>query len=191
MDAIDLDPGEYRGTYKLVGGRLCLDFVNTVSWPDTEHAHDWLSGPENARRWFAAVGLPFPRGKDADLHALHDTRGMLAAVLSPLAHAERPKPASVAELSKAAAKANEGRVIDPVTLAWNWLAPRNASEALYPILIDAAELVTAGNHDRLRFCPSCHWLFDDQTRNGHRRWCDMADCGSRDKARRYYHRSKS
>jgi len=173
MDAIDLDPGEYRGTYKLVGGRLCLDFVNTISWPDTGHAHDWLAPAENAKRWFAAVGLPFPRSKDTDLRSLYDSRRMLATVLTPLAHAERPKHVSVAELSKAVAKANQGRVIDPATLAWSWLPPHSASEALYPILIDAAQLVTA-----------------DQTRNGHRRWCDMADCGSRDKARRYYHRSK-
>ncbi|HEY4145822.1 CGNR zinc finger domain-containing protein [Pinirhizobacter sp.] len=191
MEPIELDPGEYRGTYKLVGGRLCLDFVNTISWPGTEQEHDWLTPPENARRWFAAAGLPFPRSKDTDLQALYESRRMLTSVLAPLAHTGRPKNAAVADLSKAVAKAYEGRVIDPATLAWIWLPPHSATEALNPILLDAAELVTAGNHDRLRFCPSCHWLFDDQTRNGHRRWCDMADCGSRDKARRYYHRSKS
>ena len=110
-------------------------------------------------RWFAAVGLPFPRGKDIDLRSLHDSRRMLTTVLMPLAHAERPKHAAIAELSRAAAKAHEGRVIDPTTLKWRWLPPHCAAEALYPILIDATELVAAGNHDRLRFCPSCHWLF--------------------------------
>ncbi|MGH2393401.1 MAG: CGNR zinc finger domain-containing protein [Candidatus Limnocylindria bacterium] len=44
---------------------------------------------------------------------------------------------------------------------------------------------------RLARCPSCDWLFHDTTRNRSRRWCDMADCWSRDKALRYDHRSKT
>ena len=35
-------------------------------------------------------------------------------------------------------------------------------------------------------CPSCRWLFLDTSRNGRRRWCSMATCGSRIKARRHY-----
>ncbi|MDG2536212.1 CGNR zinc finger domain-containing protein [Dyella jiangningensis] len=191
MDALDLDPGDYGGTYKLVGGRPSLDFVNTISWPETEREHDWLSSPENARRWFAAVDLPFPRGKAVDLPALHKARLLLACVLRPLAHGEHIPANTIAELSRAVARAYQGRVIDPLSLAWHWPAPQNAADALAPILLDTAELVTAGDHERLRFCPSCDWLFEDHTRNGQRRWCDMADCGSRDKARRYYHRSKA
>lgn len=191
MDALDLHPDGYTGTYKLVGGRPCLDFVNTISWPETEREHDWLSSPDNAKRWFTAIGLPFARGKVADLPALHKTRQLLARVLRPLAHGEQAPAAAVAELSKAVARAYQGRAIDPDSLAWHWPAPQNAADALFPILLDAADLVTAGDHERLRFCPSCDWLFEDQTRNGQRRWCDMADCGSRDKARRYYQRTKA
>jgi predicted RNA-binding Zn ribbon-like protein len=43
---------------------------------------------------------------------------------------------------------------------------------------------------RLRICRNCNWLFIDRSRNGSRRWCDMAVCGNRQKARRYYHRRK-
>lgn len=191
MDALDLHPDGYTGTYKLVGGRPCLDFVNTISWPETEREHDWLSAPDNVKRWFAAVDLPLARGKTVDLPALHKARQLLIRVLRPLAHGE-PAPAhAVAELSKAVARAYQNRAIDPDSLAWHWPSPQSTADALFPILLDAGELVTAGNHERLRFCPSCDWLFEDQTRNGHRRWCDMADCGSRDKARRYYQRSKT
>jgi predicted RNA-binding Zn ribbon-like protein len=191
MNALDLDPGDYGGSYKLVGGRPSLEFVNTISWPETEREHDWLSSPDNARRWFAAVELPFPRTKTVDLASLHKARQLLARVLRPLAHGEQPPVNAVAEFGKAVARAYQLRVIDPAALAWRWPAPQTAVEALAPLLLDAADLVTAGNHERLRFCPSCDWLFEDQTRNGQRRWCDMADCGSRDKARRYYHRTKA
>jgi predicted RNA-binding Zn ribbon-like protein len=111
--------------------------------------------------------------------------------LRPLAHGEQVPGSGIAEVGKAAGRAYQARLIDPDTLAWQWPAPRNLVEALSPILLDATELLTAGDHARLRFCPSCDWLFEDQTRNGQRRWCDMADCGSRDKSRRYYQRSKS
>lgn len=31
----------------------------------------------------------------------------------------------------------------------------------------------------------CGWLFLDSTRNASRRWCDMAACGNRAKAKRF------
>lgn len=190
MDALNLNPDGYGGTYKLIGGRPSLDFVNTISWPETEREHDWLALPENVRRWFAAMDLPFPRGKAVDLAPLYKARQLLTRVLRPVAHDTPTSDAAIAELSRMVAKAYQLREIEPRTLAWHWPEPSSASEALAPILLDAAELVTAADHERLRYCPSCDWLFEDQTRNGQRRWCDMADCGSRDKARRYYRRTK-
>ncbi|HEY5818590.1 MAG TPA: CGNR zinc finger domain-containing protein [Mesorhizobium sp.] len=41
---------------------------------------------------------------------------------------------------------------------------------------------------RVRICQNCRWLFLDRSRNGSRRWCDMAVCGNRQKARRHYQR---
>ncbi|RUL73626.1 CGNR zinc finger domain-containing protein [Dyella choica] len=190
MEAMNLDPGDYRGTYKPVGGRPSLDFINTISWPETERRHDWLGSPGNVKRWFQAMNLPFPRGKEVELDSLRDIRHVMNAVLRPLAHGEPPARDAVDQLSKAVARAQQSRLIDAATLTWRWPSPQSAAEALFPLLLDAAELVTAGDHGRLRYCPSCDWLFEDQTRNGQRRWCDMADCGSRDKARRYYHRTK-
>lgn len=191
MDALDLDPGTYGGTYKLVGGRLALDLVNTISWPATEREHDWLDSPANLKRWLQAVGLPAPATSKLDLSQAHGVRALLDAVLRPLAHAQCASPKDLARLSAAAATAQALRAIDATTLKWQWLPPRSIEQALAPAIWDAAELVTAGQHERLRHCPACDWLFEDQTRNGQRRWCDMADCGSRDKARRYYHRAKS
>lgn len=190
MDAIDLDPGDYRGTYKLVGGRPSLDLVNTISWPGTPRAHDWLDSPDNVRRWLQVMELPEPSGK-VDVAAVAGLRALLANVLRPLAHGESPPVAAVGKLSDAIGLAGGQRAIDPATLGWRWVAPVTVQDALAPVLLDAAELITAGQHERLRYCPSCDWLFEDQTRNGQRRWCDMADCGSRDKAKRYYRRTRT
>jgi predicted RNA-binding Zn ribbon-like protein len=52
----------------------------------------------------------------------------------------------------------------------------------------AADLLTSLDTARLKICsnPTCGWLFLDTTRNASRRWCDMAACGNRAKARRHY-----
>ena len=56
----------------------------------------------------------------------------------------------------------------------------------------AAELLTGLDTARLKICsnPKCGWLFLDTTRNASRRWCDMAACGNRAKAKRFYSRKK-
>ncbi|HEY1421478.1 MAG TPA: CGNR zinc finger domain-containing protein [Candidatus Dormibacteraeota bacterium] len=40
---------------------------------------------------------------------------------------------------------------------------------------------------RLKLCgsPTCRWAFYDLSRNHSSRWCDMATCGNREKARRH------
>lgn len=187
MKALDLDAGGYRGTYKLIGGRPSLDLVNTVSWPGTQRAHDWLDSHANLRRWLQATGLPMLAPKHLDLATVVDLRATLADVLRPLAHGRKPPRKDIDDLNRRLRQANSKRIIDPSTLTWTWISPKHVIDVFASVLLDAADLVTQGNHDRLRHCPACDWLFEDQTRNGQRRWCDMADCGSRDKARRYYH----
>jgi predicted RNA-binding Zn ribbon-like protein len=190
MDALDFAPGNYRGTYKLIGGRPSLDFINTVCWPGTERAHDWLDSVENLKQWLRAVGMPAARGTRVDLQVAVDVRAALAAVLRPLAHGEQPAPGAMRSLNEYISGAGSTRVIDPATLTWTWKTPEQPLDLFAPVILDAAELIATGKLDRFRHCPSCDRLFEDQTRNAGRRWCDMGDCGSRDKSRRYYRRTR-
>src|SRR5262249_15016364 len=61
-----------------------------------------------------------------------------------------------------------------------------------PVAISAIELLTSADLDRVKLCPAadCEWLFLDVSRNGTRRWCSMAECGNRAKARQHYQRSR-
>jgi predicted RNA-binding Zn ribbon-like protein len=45
---------------------------------------------------------------------------------------------------------------------------------------------------RLKLCSSqtCRWAFYDRSKNHSSRWCTMASCGNRDKARRFRSRAK-
>jgi predicted RNA-binding Zn ribbon-like protein len=60
----------------------------------------------------------------------------------------------------------------------------------------AAALFAAMAHEewsRLKLCGSqaCRWAFFDQSRNHSSRWCTMASCGNRQKARRFRERAKA
>jgi len=190
MDALPLDPGDYSGSYKLLGGRLALDFVNTVSWPDTKREHDWLSSAANATAWCAAVGLAMSPLSENDLDAFRALRRDIRDTLRPFAHDQKPPKRVVEVFNSRVRSASHLREIDPETLAWVWTSQSTVIDWSAPIVFDAAEIVTLEDHARLKHCPSCDWLFEDQTRNGSRRWCDMSDCGSRAKSRDYYRRTK-
>jgi predicted RNA-binding Zn ribbon-like protein len=68
------------------------------------------------------------------------------------------------------------------------LIPDRMAEATLDVLLTA-------DLTRVRRCPvdegGCGWLFLDQSRNGSRRWCRMADCGSTAKARRLTERRRA
>lgn len=59
----------------------------------------------------------------------------------------------------------------------------------------ALDVLRTADLTRVRRCPTheggCGWLFLDQSRNGSRRWCRMADCGNTAKARRLTERRRA
>jgi predicted RNA-binding Zn ribbon-like protein len=54
------------------------------------------------------------------------------------------------------------------------------------VALSALSLLDREKLARIRICNHCAWLFLDRSRNASRRWCDMAVCGNRQKARRHY-----
>jgi predicted RNA-binding Zn ribbon-like protein len=60
-----------------------------------------------------------------------------------------------------------------------------------PIVESAADSLVAGELPRVRRCRDarCNRVFYDATKNGSRRWCEMATCGNRAKAARHRKRA--
>lgn len=204
MEALSLDPGSYAGTYKLVGGRPSLDLVNTVSWAGADREHDWFDPGANVIRWARALDLitepvaeqmlagPTGRGsRVAGIRRVRRVRATLIDVLRPLVANETPPPPDVEALNAYIVDAHRRRFIEPGSLTWAWREPVTLDHLMDPVVLDAGALITGPDRPRVKECPGCGWLFLDGSRNRSRRWCDMADCGSRDKARRYYHRQRN
>jgi predicted RNA-binding Zn ribbon-like protein len=68
-----------------------------------------------------------------------------------------------------------------------WLVSDRAADG-------ALDVLRSADMERLRRCPvesgGCGWMFLDQSRNGSRRWCRMADCGTAVKSRRLTERRR-
>jgi predicted RNA-binding Zn ribbon-like protein len=71
------------------------------------------------------------------------------------------------------------------TIRWEVAPAADLSAPLAAAAWSAGELLTSSALRRVRACPGagCGWLFLDPT--GRRRWCVMAVCGNREKARRF------
>lgn len=166
----------------LTGEPLALDLVDTQFAADGTVV-DLLATAESARAWAAAAGLTGTLD-EAGLRALRRARSAVRDAL---------EGRGTAPLN---AVLDKGRVRLSVSDA---LAPARTLQAgepaWQPAVLAAANLLdlleTAP--DRVKHCenPDCMLWFFDTTRNGTRRWCSMAVCGNRMKARRHYDRVKA
>ena len=180
-----LDPGNYTGTYKLIGGSPSLDFANLVSYRGTGREHDWLIPRANAGRWAAAVGLP--KARPAELDSLPDLRELIARIFLAVVDGLNPRPEDVAALGRSAVESASERDLrfDNGRRVAAWSA--GVSSLTEELTRDAVRLLTSAERlSRVAACVECRWLFCDTSRNHSRRWCDPADCGNRSRQRRHY-----
>lgn len=195
---------------KLVGGTLCLDFVNTVDWRTDERRQDLLSGYDDLIAWGRRVGAirddqartlrkrvqSDPNAARAALDRAVGLREAIYRLFSALVAGRRVPGRALAQLNKTLVEARAHLRLVPLAdgVAWSWHGVEDRLD--WPAWLaarSAAELLTSARRDRVRQCagPGCGWLFLDASRNRTRRWCDMADCGNRAKARRSYARKRS
>ena len=201
MQPIALDSANYAGTYKLIGEEVGFDFINTISWRNTEREHDWLDNSNNFINWSIAAGIINKRQAKIlkeqpnavlakQLEQVQNTRDDLFKILAPVAFSKKIDPDSIKKLDAMTYKILKHRHIDEATCQWIWADPITLSDVLAPVIWNAAYIITDLDHSRIKHCSACNWLFYDKTKNKSRKWCDMEDCGSRDKSLRYYHRQK-
>jgi len=193
---------------ELVGGALCLDFVNTVDPRHAANRFDYLSEYRALVAWArhagaieaaAAPGLlrraaRQPAAAREVLRRSIRLREVLYRIFAS-AMARRPPPRDAFdrlnhELGWAIAAARLTRSRAGFVLQWGDHRSR-LDQVLLPVIRSAVDLLIDGPLDRVRECPgpgNCGWLFIDLSKNGSRRWCDMRTCGNRAKAHRHYTR---
>ncbi len=165
----------------MVGGRLSLDFVATL----TERRHEpveQLLEPRDLSTWAGEVAL-VDEDLDVSPDELAEARALREAmhrvVLARTAEGQL-RAADIAALNRAARHA-------PVALqlAWSGGLRRRGDvrQVLASIVRDVLELLDSDQLARVRECDreECTRLYVDASRTRNRRWCDMAECGNRAK----------
>lgn len=125
--------------------------------------------------------------------AVDKFRTTLARLLTDEARGRGASEADLHELDRILVRASADRGLVPTIrgYGWGWLRPPDPLvERLFPAAWSAATLLTGPDRHRLKCCDGCDRLFVDQSRNRSRRWCDMRDCGNRDKVRRFRTRAR-
>jgi predicted RNA-binding Zn ribbon-like protein len=188
--------------YAFVAERLWLDFVNSdniVRGTDALYDFEWFV------RWLeAALLLDAERAATMRRRAQQQPAGALVvlgdarrvrAVLRSLAErgeaSHEIRSEALAEINRVLGRSAGTRRLElqsdgsfvrafvPVGDAFAGL--------LIPIVESAADALIMRELARVRRCadPRCGRVFQDETKNGRRRWCDMATCGNRAKAARH------
>jgi len=201
-------PQPALGPFELSGGDLCLDFANT--WgdrgrPETDGLRTYPQLLSFARQTglldtteaegLAARAQAEPFAAQAALQVALDLRESLYGIFSARAHDREIPPGDLAclNLSLREALPNLHLGVEGKALVWRWqFDAATLASPLWPLARAAADLLTAEAAAPVRECggAQCTWLFLDQSRGRSRRWCSMASCGNRAKARRHYHRSR-
>jgi predicted RNA-binding Zn ribbon-like protein len=184
------------GSLSLVGGALALDFANTAGGRDTDAPIEHLQAPRHLIEWAAHAGVvPDAAEISADADQLRRAlrlRETIHRIGSAIAQGGSPATQDLANLKSAAQAALDGAALVRTgdRYGFDFTRAPAASAVLGPVAWSAIDLLAAGEPERLKQCPGhdCGWLFYDRSKNNSRRWCDMAVCGNRSKAKR--HREK-
>lgn len=173
--------------------------VRFLAWVRKEHL---LSSSE--ARLLRAAARDDAEWLPGVLAGVRDLRGLLHRMFDRVADGELPDEPDLHALEDYLAASAQKLALGPDAdggVSWKWTdryvplndgPSRNLGDTLAARIIgavarSAADLLTSGELERVKVCDAhdCGWFFVDVSRNRSRRWCDMAGCGNRDKARRY------
>ena len=198
-------------SWKFVGGRLCLDLINTVGGRLSSGAvlRDKLGEYNNLLEWSRLAGLANPpetralarfaashrQAAQAILTRAIVLRETLYRIFQSAIEGRRPRARDLETLGRELHLARARQRLSHAGGAFRWTWERGEpalDRILWPVSLSAAELLTSEDLARLRQCEGndCGWMFLDISRNHSRHWCDMKDCGNRAKVRRFRRRQQ-
>jgi predicted RNA-binding Zn ribbon-like protein len=165
--------------------RLVADFINTLELPN---GPDMIGTPDMLKRWLEEHKLWPSRCRLSPADVTH-AQAVREALRSLLEAKEGGPPSAEASqtLARAARSAHFVLSFEPDGDAQFEPAPGGVDAALGRILAAAARSMFDGSWSRLKACQDerCRYAFFDYSKNRSGRWCNMAVCGNRAKARRY------
>lgn len=192
-----------------VGGRLCLDFVNTRGSHFDPDAREYLGDYASLIAWLRlcdggldarqttrllAAARAHPRRAGDVFAASRELRALLYRLIAARANGKAPARADLDAFDREARAALAERTLTPgARWRWSWRDDGALELPVRIVLASAVDVLIDDDDARLRQCPApdgCGWLFYDSSKNATRRWCSMRMCGNGAKARRFQRRRR-
>jgi predicted RNA-binding Zn ribbon-like protein len=194
-------------TISFDGGRLCLDYINSVHDRLEVPLNDYLQTVNDLIQWsFRAKVIDSGTLKAIEQNVLENTgqadaffaeainlREILYEMFLCIARDKRIPQKKLDDFNNLVSLYFPHlKIIQSDVYGEEWNYPTGSLYLITaPILKDAYDLLLQGKQNRIRECPNCGWLFYDSSKNSSRRWCSMESCGSNVKALSWYHKHKS
>jgi predicted RNA-binding Zn ribbon-like protein len=196
------------GDLPILGGNLCLDFVNTIDPRFGDSRVEYLADYDALVSWAVRLGATTsdqaailrqaaqaaPLEAQATIVRAHVLREDLYSLLRPVRGSETHR--ALASFNAAVKRHARHAVIvaDGLEYAEGADFDADLDQPLWPVTRSATALMTdARALGRVRECDglNCGWLFLDTSKAGRRRWCSMGICGNRAKLERHRERNLS
>lgn len=190
-------------------GALCLSFANAFDINDNDKHEEMLKEYAVLVEWaqilevidiLIAQSLLHEANQRPDeafavLQSAWGLRQVIYSIFVSIAHHKPPAPDDLDVLNTAlSGTLTHHRIVSYEDgFIWGWDDAAALDQMIWPVIRDAADLLTGDSLDRVGQCADisgCGWLFLDTSRNRSRRWCSMETCGNRAKAMRHYRRTK-
>ncbi len=203
-------------TWKFVGERICLDFINTVDARLEETVNrsvvytfreDKLGGYADLAEWSRDAGLVGEKEKkrlvviagrrERESRAVFERairlRECLFRIFRDSIDHRQPSAQDLTNLNDECSRARERQSLVYSSGKFEWRLKEDGGELdclIWPLALSGAELLASEELARVKQCPGpdCGWLFLDTSKNHGRQWCDMKDCGNLAKVRRFRER---
>jgi len=189
-----------RAATQFFGGRICLDFANTLDWRLTDAPQELIPDYGSFLSWSRRRGT-LAKTTAGKLASLALRRPAAAAAVMQEAHALRSEIWEGAESLRSGAEVDlapfnrrlaglppQPRLIGARPAYVHDLSGKRLDEPLWPVLWSLTALLASEDAVRLGACQAagCGWLFVDESPNRSRLWCSSEVCGNRERARRAY-----
>ncbi len=185
-----------------------LDFCNTLEY-ERNQPEEHLTSIELALRWLVENDLLHhdafdlevrrfaedPAAGERALARIRKVRGAMRELVDATVESRSPDLQQLREVNRAL----RTHYIYELVPAPDGVSLDHKHEgdpidgALARLAESIAREVSQGEPERLRVCANdeCRWVFNDSSRTGRRKWCDMSTCGNRAKAARHRQRKRS
>jgi len=196
--------------FELTGGRLFLDFANTVDNRPAVNRKELLKSYFDLLSWSKQAGAISdkqykrlyleakrrPTRSAAVLRQAKTLREAIFGVFSAIASGRPPRTGDLEKLNGALPRLFAHTRIERTKdgFQMQYAGEEDAlDQMLWPVIRSAVEFLSSQELPAVRECAAdnCAWLFMDTTRNQSRRWCNMKVCGNRAKVRRFRQRKRA